>query len=138
MMDSREDAEDNRQSYCSPGPRLVASEPPTSHPSPDIKYRVRWGIGSFYSESPIRDWRLFYSQSPKADFTQVDDKLPAQANHDEAKDHNQLPQLVTINPEVKALHKLITLNQEEPGTSSNLITKPNPGVVQLHETSIHS
>ena len=68
----------------------------------------------------------------------MNDKLPAQVNHIEAKDHNQLPQLVTIKPEVKALHKLITLNQKEPGTSSNLITKPNPGVVQLHETSIHS
>ena len=69
---------------------------------------------------------------------QVDDKLPAQVNHSEAKDHNQLLQLVAINPEAKTLHKLATLNQEETDTSSNLIAKPNPSAVQLHEPSIHS
>ena len=65
-------------------------------------------------------------------------KLPAQVNHSEAKDHNQLLQLVAINPEAKTLHKLATLNQEETDTSSNLIAKPNPSAVQLHEPSIHS
>ena len=73
----------------------------------------------------------------KHSLNQVDDKLP-EVNHSEAKDQNQLPQLVTINPEVKALPKLTTLNQEETDTSSNLITKPNPSAVQLHESSIHS
>ena len=72
----------------------------------------------------------------KHSLNQVDDKLPAQVNHSEAKDQNQLPQLVTINPEV--LPKLTTLNQEETDTSSNLITKPNPSAVQIHESSIHS
>ena len=69
---------------------------------------------------------------------QVDDKSPAQVNHSEAKDHNQLLQLVAINPEAKTLHKLATLNQEETDTSSNLIAKPNPSAVQLHKPSIHS
>ena len=49
-----------------------------------------------------------------------------------------MPQLIIINPKVKALHKLFTLNQEKPRTSSDLITESNPGVVQLHKTSIHS
>ena len=68
---------------------------------------------------------------------QVDNKLPAQVNHSKAKDEDQLLQLVSINPEVKALHKLATLYQGEPGTKSELIAKPICGVVQLHETSIH-
>ena len=69
---------------------------------------------------------------------QVDDKLPAQVYHNKDMDHNQLPQLITIDPKVKALHKLFTLNQGKPRTSSDLITESNPDVIQLHETSIHS
>ena len=58
-MDSRKDAEDDRQSSHSSGPRLDASEPPTSHSTPDTRYWVQWRIGSLFVESPIWDWRTF-------------------------------------------------------------------------------